>query len=940
LEHGLDQEELRALDRDVRKSILQDGDSLEYPLPWIVYASEFGYRYSGYEYWQTFEEETPLWALRGSRNWMRAAFRRFAEQYRGAAPEGSWAEWFSIIAWPITHAVLPKDLQRQLAQLLYEASYTFGPQVFQSAESLGQHLKRLSHDYTSRFQQFAENVLLLGQIAAALLIEQPETAEPLLIPKTLDRLVRDIEKEQASRGWLSDARARTRRLRLRGLGRRVAETAPPEPRPLKREEERHVDEFGFEPLLLARSTGPDSWQLLVEIPSLGPLAMRYPTYRDVLNRSTGIFEPTGKPIARQGLLFGLPPIALQRWPEANSTLIKYKGCPPGLALVLENRFRMPPGPRWLFKIRNDGQAVFLKSNVVHPSTPYLLLLQKAVERPAPGLKTVDVQCQGIYGLRFDLPASVDEIWEAILKTLGLIPSRTLQVWPAGSPSAFWDDEGRAEWLIGQDITLGVQTDHQVERIVVDLDGHESVIDRRQHNGPDPVYFSLGQLTAGIHHLRLSAIPRGNGEESLEGILVFVVRAPRPWSPFQPSDGPIRFLVNPANPTLEDLWEGRLEINLAAPHWTSIKARVTFLAERGETVLFEKTMSPFKTPITPEIWLTTFEKEIHADEAAQLNYDLAHSCGVELSAGVLGVVGFTCERSFTPLRWTARVSSDEMVLRLIDNSGSEGLEVREYDFVRPDVMRNHPADLVSKGLHVDSDGGLYYAKAGQAEAGIVAIHQRRIRSLSDLRVRPRLERRMANVPDVWGLLELARIWGEAKVSGSGFSILYRRNVLDAIARSLASTLGGASWEQAEYAYLSQKSLEQLKKSLASAPHHRALGAALTLGAREFAHATIAERLQKLADLTSKFVPELRRQIGPRPLPSSPNIQGVWEFALRLGSQPDSARTWVGERLEQSIRLVLEIPVVVRASRFLVLVVDNELSDVSNVQGGLYRGWAWR
>src|SRR5436190_5051817 len=90
LEHGLDAEERRGLERDVRKAILKGIAPGAYPLPWIVYAAEFGYRYSGYEYWQTFEDETPGWRANGSRAWMRRAFSRFADQYHGAEPEGSW----------------------------------------------------------------------------------------------------------------------------------------------------------------------------------------------------------------------------------------------------------------------------------------------------------------------------------------------------------------------------------------------------------------------------------------------------------------------------------------------------------------------------------------------------------------------------------------------------------------------------------------------------------------------------------------------------------------------------------------------------------------------------------------------------------------------------------------------------------------------------------
>jgi hypothetical protein len=46
--------------------------------------------------------------------------RKFAADYGGVVPKGAFADNFPIIAWPVTHAVLPVYLQRNLAQLLFE----------------------------------------------------------------------------------------------------------------------------------------------------------------------------------------------------------------------------------------------------------------------------------------------------------------------------------------------------------------------------------------------------------------------------------------------------------------------------------------------------------------------------------------------------------------------------------------------------------------------------------------------------------------------------------------------------------------------------------------------------------------------------------------------------------------------------------------------------
>ncbi len=78
LEHGLTESEVSELSTQIRDHIEKTSPSERHWLPWMVYAPELGYRYSGDEYWQTFEESTPGWELRGDRAWLRECFGSFA----------------------------------------------------------------------------------------------------------------------------------------------------------------------------------------------------------------------------------------------------------------------------------------------------------------------------------------------------------------------------------------------------------------------------------------------------------------------------------------------------------------------------------------------------------------------------------------------------------------------------------------------------------------------------------------------------------------------------------------------------------------------------------------------------------------------------------------------------------------------------------------------
>src|SRR6266511_6043785 len=165
LEHGLSDAELVLLRAEVCSAVRRAELSRNTWLPFVVYAAEIGYGYSGDEYWPTFESRTPSWASHGDRHYIRRHFRQFSDRFGGAMPSGAWAEQFSIICWPITHAVLPTDLQRQFARLLFEYRTGLTSDLLREPAELGKRLAARSLHSSSRFQNFAQNTELLGQVA-------------------------------------------------------------------------------------------------------------------------------------------------------------------------------------------------------------------------------------------------------------------------------------------------------------------------------------------------------------------------------------------------------------------------------------------------------------------------------------------------------------------------------------------------------------------------------------------------------------------------------------------------------------------------------------------------------------------------------------------------------------------------------------------------------
>jgi hypothetical protein len=315
LEHGLSEPELTLLRHAVLDAVRRGVLPRDTWLPFVVYAAEIGYEFSGDEYWQTFAASTPGWADLGDQahQYVRNRYREFRDRFSGAEPSGPWAMHFSIICWPITHAVLPADLQRHLARLLFDFRRSLTAETLNDPGELGRRLAARAWQASSRFQTFAQNTNLLGQVAAALLVGEDDDS-PYLLHSTLTRIVDDLSKERQSQHWLEDAKFTARRVRTRGF--RAAGAA-------RRPAEGSAREFvaSTDPNLYLRQ-GSDGWSLFVEVPDLAALSERLPIMTEELARLRPRINGVTKKFARGHLLHPGQQVRVTAWPRRDSPLIQ------------------------------------------------------------------------------------------------------------------------------------------------------------------------------------------------------------------------------------------------------------------------------------------------------------------------------------------------------------------------------------------------------------------------------------------------------------------------------------------------------------------------------------------------------------------------------------------------------------------------------------------
>ncbi|MFY9573839.1 MAG: hypothetical protein WAV20_20765, partial [Blastocatellia bacterium] len=594
------------------------------------------------------------------------------------------------------------------------------------------------------------------------MFQEEQVARTLLLPVTLQRIIKDLEQEQRAREWLRDARSRAQRIKLEGLSRgtrpqRTDIVAPQETRT-------EITALAIEPRLILRPAAASTWNALLEIPDFAPLLNKFPALRSVLVGSRCTVKGSSGPLARGRLLnYGSQRVPIQQWPRSNDVLLQFEQRPPK---ELENLLRaeclLRPGPTWLCRIASDGLAYEVRTLVVRPQSKYIVISTAGPIETGPFTETISVACDGIDAAQLNIPEAVSAETEEYVESIGLNLSKSIRVWPAGLMASSWDGEGQGEWLSNEKPAVGVRTDYAIDAMLLRLDDEQTSIFETDRDQPGtPVFVQLPMLSLGLHYLRVFArSSESDGQFDELGQLEIVIREPRPWTPGVNNQSALIVLVDPTKPTLEQLLEGGVRVESQGPRGRRVTTTITLTGEDSQTPLLTKKLPPLPLPINSDTWQKCFDQHLQ-DERAQNAVELASSCILDLDGEELGTFSFICERELTPIRWIIQTTGRKYILCLADDSGkTSSTEVVRYDFAKPDApIHLFNADIV-RNYSAPASGGMYTARTPQGAYSIVIPHE--IRSWGDLRmVTPQFINRPRSVETLMGLLELLEIWSNAQ-----------------------------------------------------------------------------------------------------------------------------------------------------------------------------------
>ena len=905
LEHGLNEADVQRIGSKLPSNVNQQ--SSKYWLLWVIYATELGYDYEGDEYWPSFESKTPGWEYQ-HRTRIKAWFRKFQNIYGGVIPSGPWADQFSIIAWPITHAILPRYFQRQFAKLLYDLRFRLASRpAFDDARGVGRLLATHASYAPTRFKAFLEQEELTGQIVSALLGGESFEGKHIHQP-TLERIVTDLEEVRNAREWLKE----TQRLisdRFKGIG---SGTGPVIPRSADSPHD-HLDtsHLAIRPNLLLRHAGADTWSVFLEVKSFRPVAARSAEIHSFLEstrcRLNGAhdFKPTG------WLLSGDRKGALQFWPDPASPLIHFEHSNPTVDHLLESECRLHPGPLWLFRIGPDGTAPHIASRIVRPNLDYIVVTTAPLPNTPEGITPCNLACENVSGYRLSMPSSISVEMTARLKEMELHVARTIRVWPAGLPGRGWDGEGSSEWLTTESPCFGIAHDHPVESLSFRLnDEPETLIHTK--GTEHPLFVRLPPMPAGKHTLAVKA-KRSLELESIaptpaaEGFARLAVRDPEPWTSGITAHPGLIIRADPDHADLDTFWRNRLHLSVNGPEGFAATFHVILQSADNREILSERVGGHMNLPIKPEAWRSLFDRFLDNETRAQ-RYLEAAICTLTIHADTLGTCTLRFEHEPLPVRWITRSKKDKVVVRLIDDSGQDETapEISAYSIERPlEPAPGHTLDAARSGYVVEPPGKLFavthgsYRDAALISAGLV---QQGLQGLGVQSSFPEIPRSARALCVYFRRLAL---WRDARLLGF-LSTVRHRQVMDSAIDKLRAVLCGENWVKAEKSFKEHRgSHASLETLVASVDKRTDLGTVL-LHDRSKADGTSSHTFDSFMDVVARKNVCRDRDLS--------------EFAFRLANdEPLVAAEVANDRdLQPLLTKLIDNPAILRAARLITLI----------------------
>jgi hypothetical protein len=788
LEHGLNPDDVGELVKGLSDDLVRSRvPRSSHWLLWTVCAAEIGYAYDGEEYWQSFKRQVDGWDRFGDRETIRTWFKRFSATYSGFVPQGRWAEHFSIIAWPIAHSILPRDLQTQFARFLYDLRYDFGRQSNFGMDGIESLLRLHDSHGSSRFNHLLEQTKLLAAVVMALRDENDAGVHPLL-PQTLARVVSDMSSHRAAREWLKEARHVIKNTRVAvaaDLRPKLAAAASlPAEAPLR----------AAGPRLVARKAADGSVVSGVAIPDIRNILRLTATPETFLKKTRVAFYDTPETWMPAQSLLALSnrERVVAKLPLDGVHLFAFEDAADPKAAAVSAQLRIQGPLPWLLRKQDDGVFRQVFGKHVRPGQDYLL----AVSSPFGQAVVDDLALRQVSGpdnaFMYELAlSSMTGAQQERLSEIGVGFSLRASVSPAGLMPR-WEENGSASaWLPNEEIILRLSADFDVTGYLVSLGKDQTFV--RATGGRD-VWMSVGKLPIGEHSIEVTAIVDKAGEtRPIESEIVYVrVRPPVPWRSQISSRSGFSAVLQPPEAKFEEILAGRATLVLAGPADRNVTLHLSLFDANGRAKE-EHDLGSLRLPVSAQDVTKFLNRAImgaHAEAALSTpRVDLV--CRI----GELGQARVSIRQDVDPFRWKIEQSGGRSVLRLIDEAGADtDVSISQFSMERPDERTQLDRKQCEEGIELRHPGSLLMLQHRNRQAMTLACPTAaKLLSLSELGTGVAIFQGLqTNGPErITKLVAAYRRWRTATLLGP-LAMHRKQVVLQAIITRISQIMCGPVW----------------------------------------------------------------------------------------------------------------------------------------------------
>lgn len=902
-EHGLTPEEIHAVKAALEAQLRKYSRPLhEYWLLWNVLATEVGYTYDGDEYWCSFVGDFPAWRDHGDRDLMRDWFKKFAQRFAGFSPSGRWADHFSIIAWPISHSILPKYLQGHFAAHLHDIRYEVAQYCDAGISQLGDLIKRRYFGESSRFRDFLQQTELTACLVLALRDEDlPQEVSPI-DRKTLGRIVADLEQHQAMRHQLGEARRVLRAARFSSSRSLTGALSSPSSQITPTEAARVPG-----PKLVGVISSSGSCKLGIAMPdfasilrnaniSLGDIDtfdIRFTGGDDRWHPGRSLFAHSGRrmPIGGQIALDSAFLEIRGGNSSLRSALIPY--------LKLQGRFPL------LLRIHEDGIGRQVSGNHVRSDKRYLIISDGAISgRVTDGLQLLPLECgtPHLFAHELTTPCVFNDQHVEALKALNFGHDLRIRVEPVGLlPRRY--GENTSSWLPDEEIILSLSADFSVQEFIVSVD--DEPIQRISATQTPNVLVSMGTLPVGVHTATLTASGTSLGQKIEPEHFVFQVRSPELWFEGAKRQSGVKSILHPASASFDELLAGEATLTITGPKGRSAKVILRICDEQGVD-LSPRTLGTGELPMDGS-------KVAHLlnrleDDSLLSRIESAPRVDIDVVADELGHDRISFHQAVMPLRWKLEHRGRSLLLRLVDEAGAgSAVVIRRYDVQTPDQGVDVEFESCYAGISMASGAALFVARyQGQRYAAAVSLRET-VNSLADIGAPVQLtpSKHFANRQIALLLVHHHR-WHSARPLGP-LSIVHKSRVLATLALQICRELCPGTWADRLKRCLTARAdekrwlYEQMRSDVGGSP-----GFSIEI-------ADSAVQCTTLNAFEGHFIQKVHAyRVSPDPL------LPMLAFALAL--RPEDVRFDRWKVDQQRVRALMNNPILVRGAYFAKLSWD--------------------